>query len=151
MTLKARYDLAQKIAAKQKWSFNKLQHVMNNNLNEKELEEYAEMIDTADLINQFSLRVIFEDLCLRLQHLKAHDIIKIVGQEKYEKNKILGVGPKRNNFFYLGAYLRALLSGGKVHFTNPGVKNLKNFIECKEIIGTKDQNPRAKYFYRTKI
>lgn len=51
MTLKARYDLAQKIAAKQKWSFNKLQHVMNNNLNDKELEEYAEMIDTADLIN----------------------------------------------------------------------------------------------------
>jgi hypothetical protein len=79
MTLKARYNLAAKIAAKNKWSFLNLQYVMNNPLNEKEQEEYGEMIDTADLINQFSLRVIFEDLCLRLQHLKAHDIIKIVG------------------------------------------------------------------------
>lgn len=118
---------------KKGWSFNKLQHVMNNILNEKELAEYSFMVDTADLINQFSLRVIFEDLCLRLQHLKAHDIIRIVGQRKYEENRVLGVKEKRNNFFYLGAYLRALLSGGKVHFTNPGVKNLKDFIECNAV------------------
>lgn len=50
----------------------------------------------------------------------------------------MDVGPKRNNFFYIGAYLRAMLSGGKVHFTNPGVKDLKDFIECNEIMPTKD-------------
>lgn len=80
MTLKARYSLAQKIVAKQKgWSFLNLQYVMNNNLSERDQIDYAEYIETADMINQFSLRVIFEDLCLRLQHLKAHDVIRIIG------------------------------------------------------------------------
>jgi hypothetical protein len=54
----------------------------------------------------------------------------------------MGVGPKRNNFFYIGHYLRAILSGGKVHFTNPGLKPFKDFIECREIEESKEHQGR---------
>jgi hypothetical protein len=64
-----------------------------------------------DQVCQFVLRILFEDLCLRLQHLKPHDIIRVVGVEAYENHPILNVVHKRNNFYFIGCALRQLISG----------------------------------------
>lgn len=60
-----------------------------------------------DQLSQFVLRILFEDLCLRLQHLKPHDVIRIVGFKEYENSPILNVNNhKRNNFYFIGVALR---------------------------------------------
>lgn len=79
------------------------------------------------------LRMLFEDLCLRLQHLKPHDVIRIVGFREYESSPILNVNNhKRNNFYFIGVALRQIIGGSTIHFSDLALKPLKNFIECRD-------------------
>ena len=89
--------------------------------------------ESSDQINQFCLRALFEDLFLKLQHLKPHDIIKIVGQKQYDTSGVLVVAKKRNNFFYVGEALRQVMTGGRIHFSNPVLESYKDFIGQKEV------------------
>mmetsp|Transcript_22744 Transcript_22744/g.35029 ORF Transcript_22744/g.35029 Transcript_22744/m.35029 type:complete len:92 (-) Transcript_22744:1821-2096(-) len=78
------------------------------------------------------LRLLFEDLWLRLQHLKPHDVIKVIGLRAYEANPIMNVIHKRNNFFFIGSALKVLFTGEKMFFTGQPVENLKSFLECRD-------------------
>lgn len=97
-----------------------------------------------DQLNQLLIRVLFDDLFTRLQTCKAHDIIFILskhfkdgdsGLQRYEKSNIIQVNEQRkgNNLAMLGIGLRNLLSEGKLHFTNPELTGLKNYIEWEGI------------------
>jgi len=65
-----------------------------------------------DKVSQFTLRVLFEDLCLRLQNLKPHEVIQIIGHRAYRDTAVMNVANKRNNFYYIGEALRSIISGG---------------------------------------
>jgi len=78
------------------------------------------------------LRALLEDLCARLQSVKPHDIIRILGSKDpniMKKEPVLNVEHKRNNFHLLGAALRNLLSEGKFYFSFPALLPYKEFVE----------------------
>ena len=54
--------------------------------------------------------------------------MEVVSDPKEDEND-----HKRNNFFFIGDALRALLTGGKVHFSSPSLASLKSFIECTDV------------------
>lgn len=131
MTLKACSNLSERAAQAHRKALPK-------NMSELDRQQYkTKCAETVDLVNQLSLRALFEDLCLRLQHLRPHDVIRVLsedrgqayGQEQYERAKIMNVVRKRNNFFFVGDALRAVLTGGKVHFSNQSLAAFKAFIE----------------------
>jgi len=82
------------------------------------------------------LRVLFGDLCTRLQNTKPHDIIRIFGadgKQVYQSEKVLNVAYKRNNLFIVGQALRNLLSEGKFHFSFEELVEYRTFIEVDGI------------------
>ena len=38
------------------------------------------------------------------------------------------VSKKRNNFFHVGEALRSILTGGKIHYSNPSLERYKEFM-----------------------
>jgi len=93
--------------------------------------------------------VLFEDVCLALENLKPHQMIKIVERliakdnisdrrSKYAKtlylnSKWLNVSRKRNNFNLIGQALRTLFAEGKIHFKNDELTEYKHFIEVEGV------------------
>lgn len=126
-----------------------LRKLKKENSNRKEMTlAQAEGFDAAveekmDQTNQFTLSIIFEDLCQKLQHVQPYDIVRVLDDgkpgsalgEAFRKEAILHVSAdhERNNFFFLGDALRSLLTGGKVPFSSPSLEGLKNFIENTNI------------------
>lgn len=96
-------------------------------------EERRAKAMTEDQVHQFALRLLLEDLCIRLQNVRPHDIIRIVGVKLYGNEPSLNVLQKRNNFFFIGAALRLLLSGGRVHFCDASIRAYRKFVECTDV------------------
>lgn len=134
MALKANTLLREKALKKLKKEFKGM----------KAMAEEERMIEEkTDQTNQFTLSLIFEDLCQKLQHVQPYDILRVLDDSKlggshgeaYKKETILHVSAehKRNNFFFLGDALRSLLTGSKVQFSSPSLEGLKNFIESTNV------------------
>jgi hypothetical protein len=49
------------------------------------------------------------------------------------RTPVMNVCYKRNNFFFIGDALRSVLAGGTIHFTNPAIHALKDFIACIDV------------------
>lgn len=105
----------------------------------------AAMDEITDKTNQFTLSILFEALCQKLQHVQPYEIVRILddgkrgpsGAEAFKQEPILHVSADnpRTNFYFLGDALRSLFVGGKLPFSSPSLDSLKSFMESTDIDG----------------
>lgn len=87
--------------------YKKMEGDVKNKQEQEQLYKKKEKVK--DNVNMFLLRLVFEELCTRLQCIKPHDVIRIYGKngkQIYKDEKILNVDKKRNNFHILGSALK---------------------------------------------
>ena len=84
------------------------------------------------------LRIMFEDLCHKLKHIKESDIynaLKTIQRPDMSIKKMINEAPllkidsKRNNFFVLGEALSAVFTVGTFLTHSTFLKAYKDFVE----------------------
>ena len=89
------------------------------------------------------LRILFEDLVMRLKHIQQHDVWRALRAmrlknksiaEMFDEAPILYLAVKRNNFFHLGECLFTLFGVGIFRTHNKSMYEHKDFIEQNGIL-----------------